>query len=86
MGEKAWNAEVVSVDSTANKLAVKQRKFTAGKATEIPLTFIVSATTQIKDKVGNVVKFTDIQVGKKVAVEYVKGIDGSLTAQTIKVG
>jgi hypothetical protein len=84
MAERVWNMEVVSVDATGNKLTVKSKKFQVGKTTEASLSFAVAATTPIKDRTGKPIKLSDIHPGSKVNVDYVKGSDGSLAAQSVR--
>lgn len=82
MAERIWGVEVVSVDVVGNKLIGKHKKFAAGKTTE--LTFVVAAATPIKDKTGRPIKLSDILPGNKINMDYLKGSDGTLAAQSIK--
>ena len=84
MAERVWNVEVASVDAAANKLNVKHKKVEAGKTIETPLSFAVAPSTPIKGRTGRPLKLSDIQAGSKVTVDYIKGADGSLSAQSIR--
>ena len=85
MAQRIWNAEVITVDATDNKVTIKQKKIEAGKVTDVLMNFVVTATAQIKDRSGKPLKLSDIQPGNRIIVDYIKGSNGSFTAQSISM-
>lgn len=85
MSDRIWNAEVASIDTLENKLTIRQKRVELGKIIDVMTSFVVIAATQIKDRSGKPLKLSDIQLGNRVTVDYVKGADGSLNVQSISV-
>jgi len=85
MADRLWNAEVFNVDITKNELVIRRKKREAGKVTDVLTTFFVLQGAQIKDKDGKDVKLSDVKLGNKITMDYLKESDGKLAAAIIRV-
>jgi Cu/Ag efflux protein CusF len=85
MSYRVFDVKVAKVDVGANKLVIKRKKINEGKVEYLKTVFIVDNCTLITGKDNRTVMLSDIKVGNRVTVDFMKIKDRKLLAKGISV-
>jgi Cu/Ag efflux protein CusF len=85
MSYRVFDVKVAKVDVGANKLGIKRKKIKEGKVEYLKTPFIVDNHTLITGKDNRTVMLSDIKVGNRVTVDFMKIEDRKLLAKGISV-
>ena len=85
MAYRVFDVKVAKVDVGANKLVIKLKKIKEGKVKYLKTVFIVDNCTLITGKDNRTVMLSDIKVGNRVTVDFMKMKDRKLLAKGISV-
>jgi len=85
MGYRILDVKVAKVYLEANKLAIKRNKVSAGKARCLKNIFVFDANTLITDKNNQTITLSEIKVGSRVTVDFIKTQNKKLLAKGVSV-
>jgi len=85
MGYRILDVKVAKVDLGANKLVIKRKKVRAGKAGFLKNIFVVETSTLITDKDNRTITLSEIKVGSRITIDFMKTQDKKLLAKGISV-
>jgi len=85
MAYRVFDVKVAKVDVGANKLVIKRKKLKEGKVKYLKTVFVVDNCTLITGKDNHTVILSDIKVGNRVTVDFMKMKDKKLLAKGISV-
>jgi len=85
MGYRTLDVKIAKVDLGANKLVIKRKKVRAGGARFLKNIFVVEASTLITDKDNRTITLSEIKVGSRVTIDFIKAQDKKLLAKGISV-
>lgn len=85
MGYRILDVKVAKVDPERNKLVIKRRKVRAGKVRFLKNIFVVDASTLITHKDNRTITLSEIKVGSRVTIDFIKTQDKKLLAKGISV-
>jgi hypothetical protein len=85
MGHRILDVKVAKIDPERNKLVIKKKKARAGKARCLKNIFVLDANTLITDKDNKTVTLSEIKVGNRVTIDFIKAQDKKLLAKGISV-
>jgi hypothetical protein len=85
MGYRILDVKVGKVYLEANKLAIKRKKIRAGKVRYLKNVFVLDAHTLITGKENKTVQLSEIKVGNRVTIDFIKTQDKKLLAKGISI-
>ena len=85
MGYRIVDVKVVKVYLEANKLVIKRKKVKAGKPRYLKNVFVLDANTLITNRNNQTVTLSEIKVGNRVTIDFLKTQDKKLLAKGISV-
>ena len=85
MSYRAFDVKVAKVDVGANKLVIKRKKIKEGKVKYFKTVFMVDNCTLVTSKDNRTVMLSDIKVGNRVTVDFMKIKDEKLSAKGISI-
>ena len=85
MGYRILDVKVAKVVPERNKLVIKRRKVRAGKARCLKNVFVLDANTLITGKENKTVQLSEIEVGNRVTIDFIKTHDKKLLAKGISI-
>jgi hypothetical protein len=85
MGYRTLDVKVAKVDLGANKLVIKRNKVRAGKERFLKNIFVVDASTLITDKDNRTITLSEMKVGNRVTIDFIKTQNKKLLAKGISV-
>ena len=85
MGYRILDVKVAKVDPERNKLVIKRKKVRAGKARYLKNIFVLDANTLITNRNNQTVTLSEIKVGSRVTIDFLKTQDKKLLAKGISV-
>ncbi len=85
MGYRILDVKVAKVNLGANKLVIKRKKVRAGKARFLKNIFVADASTLITGKDNRTITLSEIKVGSRVTIDFMKTQDKKLLAKGISV-
>ena len=85
MGYRIFDVKVAKVDLGVNKLVIKRNKVRGGKARYLKNVFVLDANTLITGKENKTVQLSEIKIGNRVTVDFLKSKDKKLLAKGISV-
>jgi len=85
MAYRILDVKVAKVDPERNKLVIKRKKVRAGKARYLKNVFVLDANTLITDKDNKTVTLSEIKVGNRVTIDFIKAQDKRLLAKGISI-
>ena len=85
MSYRVFDVKVAKIDVGANKLVIKRKKIKEGKVEYLKTVFIVDNCTLITAKDNCTVMLSDIKVGNRITVDFMKIKDRKLLAKGISV-
>jgi hypothetical protein len=85
MGYRILDVKVAKIDPGRNKLVIKRKKVRAGKARYLKNVFVLDAKTLITGKENKTVQLSEIKVGNRVTIDFIKTQDKKLLAKGISV-
>jgi len=85
MGYRILDVKVAKVDPERNKLVIKREKVRAGKTRYLKNIFVVDASTLIIATDNCTITLSEIKVGNRVTIDFIKTQDKKLLAKGISV-
>lgn len=85
MGHRVLDVKVSKIDSERNKLVIKRKKVRTGKTRYLKNIFVVDAFTLITTNDNRTVTLSEIKVGNRVTIDFLKTQDKKLLAKGISV-
>jgi len=85
MGHRILDVKVTKVDSERNKLVIKRKKIRAGKTRYLKNIFVVDASTLITASDNRTITLSEIKVGNRVTIDFLKTQDKKLLAKGISI-
>ena len=85
MGYRILDVKVLKIDPERNKLVIKRKKIKAGKARFLKNIFVVDASTLITGKDNRTITLSEIKVGNRVTIDFIKTQDKKLLAKGISI-
>ena len=85
MGYRILDVKVAKINPERNKLVIKRKKVRAGKTRFIKNIFVVDASTLVTDKDNRTIALSEIKVGNRVTIDFLKTQDKKLLAKGISV-
>ena len=85
MGYRILDVKVAKVSPERNKLVIKRKKVRAGKARYLKNVFVLDANTLITNKDNKTVTLSEIKVGNRVTIDFIKTQDKKLLAKGISI-
>jgi len=85
MGHRILDVKVAKVAPERNKLVIKRKKVRAGKARCLKNVFVLNTNTLITDKDNKTVTLSEIKVGNRVTIDFIKAQDKRLLAKGISI-
>jgi len=85
MGHRILDVKVTKVDSERNKLVIKRKKIKAGKTRYLKNIFVVDASTLITASDNRTITLSEIKVGNRVTIDFLKTQDKKLLAKGISI-
>ena len=85
MSYRVFDVKVAKVDVGTNKLVIKRKKIKEDKVKYLKTPFIIDNCTLITGKDNRTVMLSDIKVGNRVTVDFMKTKDRKLLAKGINV-
>jgi len=85
MGYRILDVKVAKVNPERNKLVIKRKKVRAGKARFLKNIFVVDTSTLITDKDNRTITLSEIKVGNRITIDFLKTQDKKLLAKGISV-
>ncbi|PIP21106.1 MAG: hypothetical protein COX40_01150 [Candidatus Omnitrophica bacterium CG23_combo_of_CG06-09_8_20_14_all_40_11] len=85
MGYRILDVKVAKVDPERNKLVIKRKKVRAGKIKYLKNSFIVDASTLITANDNRTITLSEIKVGNRITIDFLKTKDKKLLAKGISV-
>ena len=85
MGYRILDIKVTKIDPERNKLVIKRKKVRAGKTRYLKNIFVVDASTLITNKDNRTITLSEIKVGNRVTIAFIKTQDKKLLAKGISV-
>lgn len=85
MGYRILDVKVAKIEPEKNKLVIKRKKIKEGKVKYLKTVFVLDNYTLITDKDNHTVILSDIKVGNRVTVDFMKMKDRRLLAKGISV-
>jgi hypothetical protein len=85
MGYRILDVKVVKIEPERNKLVIKRRKARAGKVRFLRNNFVTDDATLITDKNNHTIKLSEIKVGNRVTIDFIKTQDRKLLVKGISI-
>jgi hypothetical protein len=85
MGYRILDVKVAKVDPERNKLVIKRKKARAGKVRFLKNIFVADASTLITGKDNCTITLSEIKVGSRIRIDFLKTQDKKLLAKGISV-
>ncbi len=85
MGYRTLDVKIAKIDPERNKLVIKRKKVRAGKARFLKNIFVADASTLITDKDNRTITLSEIKVGSRATIDFIKTQDKKLLAKGISV-
>jgi len=85
MGYRILDVKVAKVNPERNKLVIKRKKVRAGKIRYLKNIFVLDANTLITGKENKTVQLSEIKVGNRVTIDFIKTQDKKLLAKGISI-
>jgi hypothetical protein len=85
MGYRILDVKVAKIDPERNKLVIKRKKARAGKARFLKNIFVVDDATLITANDNRTITLSEIKVGNRVTIDFLKTQEKKLLAKGISV-
>jgi len=85
MGYRIFDVKVAKVDLGANKLVIKRKKVRGGKVRFLKNIFVIDASTLITANDNRTITLSEIKIGNRVTIDFLKTKDNKLLAKGISV-
>jgi hypothetical protein len=85
MGYRILDVKVTKIDPERNKLVIKRKKVRAGKARFLKNIFVADTSTLITGKDNRTITLSEIKVGSRITIDFMKTQDKKLLAKGISV-
>lgn len=85
MAYRVFDVKVAKVDVGANKLVIKRKKSKEGKVKHLKTVFVVDGCTLITGKDNHTVMLSDIKVGNRVIVDFMKTKNRRVLAKGVTI-
>ena len=85
MGYRILDVKVAKIDPERNKLVIKRKKVRAGKVRFLKDIFWVDASTLITGKDNRTITLSEIKVGSRITIDFMKTQDKKLLAKGVSV-
>jgi len=85
MAYRVFDVKVAKVNVGANKLVIKRKKAKEGKVRYLKTVFVMDNCTLITGKDNQTLTPSDIKVGNKVTIDFMKTKDRKLLAKGISI-
>lgn len=85
MNYRILDVKVAKVDPERNKLVIKRKKVRAGKIMYLKNIFVVDASTLITANDNRTIALSEIKVGNRVTIDFLKAQDKKFLAKGISV-
>jgi len=85
MAHRIFDVKVAKVEIGANKLVIKRKKAKESKVRYLKTVFVMDSCTLITGKDNQTLTPSDIKVGNKVTIDFMKTKDRKLLAKGISI-
>jgi len=85
MAYRIFDVKVAKVEIGANKLVIKRKKAKEGKVRYLKTVFVMDSCTLITDKDNETLTPSDIKVGNRITIDFMKTKDRKLLAKGISI-
>ena len=85
MGYRILDVKVAKIDLGTNKLVTRKSKITAGNKRDLRNIFVLDTCTLITGSNNQTIPLSEIKVGNRVTIDFIKVPDNKLLAKGISV-